>query len=120
MGDSKLNTFPNQQLQTFMLLKDIYKIRNNTDSAYKYTSLTLNRKDSIYNADKTRSVQRAELEQQMKSAAIENERKAYETRVKMYALIAALVVVLLIVFILIRNNAISKKQTKKLKKHIRN
>ena len=116
MAANNLNTFPNQQLQTFMLLKDIYKIRNNTDSAYKYTSLTLNVKDSIYDADKTRAVQRAELEQHMKSAAIENERKAYEARVKIYALIAALVVVLLIVFILIRNNRHKQNANRKIEK----
>src|SRR5699024_2518093 len=70
------NTFPDQQVQTFSLLKDLYKMRNKKDSAYKYTGLVLQLKDSIYNAEKIRAVQWAELEQQMKARELENEKLA--------------------------------------------
>ncbi|TKK66205.1 GHKL domain-containing protein [Ilyomonas limi] len=109
MHASKINSFVEEKLQTLDLLKDIYAKKNNTDSAYKYTSLTLNLRDSIYNANKTKAVQRAELEQQMRTVALENEKKSYETRSKIYALIAALLVFLLIVFILIRHNRHKQK-----------
>jgi signal transduction histidine kinase len=98
------NTFPDQQLSTFDLLKNIYRGKNNIDSAYKYTLLTLNLRDSIYNADKTRSVQRTELEQEIKTREIENKKKQYENEVKMYALISGFAIVLLVAFFLYRNN----------------
>jgi two-component system, NtrC family, sensor kinase len=71
---------------------------------HKYTLLTLNLRDSIYNADKTRSVQRTELEQEIKTREIENKKKQYENEVKMYALISGFAIVLLIAFFLYRNN----------------
>ncbi len=104
------NTFPDQQAQTYRLLMDLYKIRNNPDSAYKYTALTLQLKDSIYAAEKIRAVQRAQLEQQMKMLQIEKERTAYQNRVKVYALIAIVLVILLIAVLLYNNNR-RKQQT---------
>lgn len=73
------NTFPDQQLATFDIMQNIYRLRNQFDSAYQYARLTLFLKDSIYSADKTRSVGRAELEQEIKAREVENEKMLMKT-----------------------------------------
>jgi len=103
------NTFPDQQLSTFDLLGNIYRIQNNIDSAYRYTLLTLKLRDSIFSADKTRAVQRTELEQEIKTREIENEKNKYKNQVKIYTLISGLGIFLLIAFFLYRNNRHKQK-----------
>ncbi len=98
------NTFPDQQVQTFTLLKNLYKIKNNRDSVYKFTSLVLHMKDSIYSAEKIRAVQRAELEQHLRRNEIEREKVAYENRIRLFVLIAIVLSFLMIAFILYRSN----------------
>jgi signal transduction histidine kinase len=98
------NTFPDQQFTVYDLLRNIYRIEDNVDSAYKYMSLTLNLKDSIYSADKARAVQRTEMEQELKTRELEDERNKYENRLKVYALSSGLGVLLIVAFILYRNN----------------
>jgi two-component system NtrC family sensor kinase len=98
------NTFPDQQFIVYDLFRNIYRIEDNVDSAYKYMSLTLNLKDSIFSADKARAVQRTEMEQELKTRELEDERNKYENRLKVYALISGLGVLLIVAFILYRNN----------------
>ncbi len=114
LHSSGFNTFPEQQILAYTLLMNLYKIKNNTDSAYKYTSLTLGLRDSVYTAEKTRAAQRLQLEEQMKTLQIINERKAYKIRIKLYALIAILIVILLIAILLYSNNRQKQRTNREL------
>lgn len=110
------NTFPDQQVQTFTLLKNLYKVKNNKDSVYKYTSWVLQMKDSIYSAEKIRAVQRLQLEQHLRMSEIEREKAVYENRVKLFVLIAILLFFLIVAFILYKNNRRKQKANTLLKR----
>jgi signal transduction histidine kinase len=101
MLSHNFDAFPDLRLQTFTLLKNLYAKRNSVDSAYKYISLSLNLKDSIFNADKIKGVQRAELEQEALAREVKT---AIQNRVKIYSLVAGMVVFLVIALLLWRNN----------------
>ncbi len=101
MQSHNFDAFPDQQLQTFTLLKNLYAKRNSIDSAYKYITLSLNLKDSIFSADKIKGVQRAELEQEALTREVKT---AFQNGVKIYSLVAGMVVFLVIALLLWRNN----------------
>lgn len=83
------------------------------DSAYYYLRLSVTLKDSLYNTDKIRqiqilgfneSVRRQQLEQQAREA-----KKNFESRVKIYGLIAAMAVFIILVIVQYRNNRQKQK-----------
>ena len=90
------------------LLADLYNIKQEPDSAYKYLQLSVQLKDSLFNADKQKQLQSltfTESMRQQQEAQKEREAKQkYETRMKMYGLIGGILVLLLFAIILFRNN----------------
>jgi len=95
------------------LVAELYKANNQPDSAYKYLLLSVTLKDSLYNTDRVRqfqtlgfneTVRRQQLEQQSREA-----KQKYDTRVKMYALVAGMLAVALVAFMLYRNNKHKQK-----------
>jgi two-component system, NtrC family, sensor kinase len=95
------------------LLADLYKANNQLDSAYKYLHLSISLKDSLYTTDKIRQFQTlgfnedARLQQQEQLR--KDEKKQFETRLKMYGLIAGMAGFLVLAFILYRNNKQKQK-----------
>ena len=95
------------------ILADIYRTNNQLDSAYKYLYLSVTLKDSLFNVDKVRQFQtltfnessrRLQLEQQSKE-----EKQKYETKIKIYGLVAGLIIFLIVALILYRNNRHKQK-----------
>jgi two-component system, NtrC family, sensor kinase len=95
------------------LVAELYKANNQPDSAYKYLLLSVTLKDGLYNTDRVRqfqtlgfneAVRRQQLEQQSKEA-----KQKYDTRVKMYVLVAGMLAVAMVAFVLYRNNKHKQK-----------
>jgi two-component system, NtrC family, sensor kinase len=95
------------------LVAELYQANNQPDSAYKYLHLSVTLKDSLYNTDRIRqfqtlgfneAVRRQQLEQQSREA-----KQQYDTRVKIYGLIAGILAVMIVAFMLYRNNKHKQK-----------
>ncbi len=90
------------------LLADLYKIKGQPDSAYKYLQLSVELKDSLFNLDKQRQFQSLTFtestRQQQEEQKIKEARRKFETQMKMYGLIGGMAVLLFFAIILYRNN----------------
>ncbi len=102
------------------LVAELYYANGQPDSAYKYLQLSVSLKDSLYNTDKIRQFQtltfnetgrRRQLDQQSKEA-----QRRYQTKLKMYGLIAGMVLFLVLAFVLYRNNIKKQKANNLLEK----
>jgi two-component system NtrC family sensor kinase len=108
----------NRELYQYMpeassLLKDIYKLSNQKDSAFKYQEIMLEAKDSLSSQDKVKQMQLLGFSEQLKQQELITEKEAYRNKIKMYGVIAASAIFLLIAIILWRNNL--RKQRDKTK-----
>ncbi|MET0462364.1 MAG: tetratricopeptide repeat protein [Chitinophagaceae bacterium] len=74
------------------------------DSAYKYLRLTVQAKDSVYNADKATQLESIRVRERDKQRELEQARAEFKNKVRTYGLIAGLAIVLIIGLILFRNN----------------
>jgi len=101
-------------LLAYGTMSDAYKLRNDIDSAYKYIILQAKLNDSLKNAriDKLTEFQNFAFNEQLRSKKAEEERTAYQSKIKISALIAGLAVLLLIGIMLFRNNRQKQKANK--------
>ena len=90
--------YPLAILDAVTLLSKIYKSKNNLDSTVKYMGLSILIKDSLFNREKIREVQNVSFNEQMRQQEIQQEQEQFKSRLKIFALIAAIVVFLLITF----------------------
>jgi two-component system NtrC family sensor kinase len=95
------------------LLAELYKDNHQIDSAYKYLSLSVSLKDSLYSTDKVRQFQSLTFNEAMRVQQVEQknkeEQQRYQTRVKMYGLILGIAGLFTLAIVLYRNN--KSKQT---------
>jgi len=102
------------------LLADIYHLNKQPDSAYKYLSLSVQLNDSILGTEKLAQIQNINLRESLQKIQLEHSKKEaikeYQSRIKMYSLIASIIVLLSVVFILYRNSRQRKLANKKIKK----
>ena len=107
------NSFPAQSLDASILLKDLYTQIGSIDSAFKYQSLALSLKDSLFNQEKIRAGQNLSFNEFQRQAAIkaavEAEKIKYQNRIKIYVLLAGLGLFLIIGLLLYRNNRQKQK-----------
>ncbi len=112
LGASKLQGFDVMQAAA-NLLRKTYEKHGNYAKALYYNDLAIAARDSVSGAEKVREVQnltfKEEQRQQKILQEIETKRVAYQTRVKIYSLLAVLAGVLLLAFILHRNNQQKQK-----------
>jgi signal transduction histidine kinase len=101
---SKQITLKNQLLRSYQYLASLYKDTGPIDSAYKYLTLTVNTKDSIYSNEKTKQVELITVREQNRQREIEQQKLDLQNKIKIYALIAGLIVFTFIGFILFRNS----------------
>ena len=92
----------------YPLLANLYKSSNQLDSAYRYLDLSVALKDSLYNSDKLKQFQsltfnETSRKQQLEQQAIVAKRQ-YDTKIKMFGLIAGMAAILIIAFVLYGNN----------------
>lgn len=97
-------------------LADAYLLNGQRDSAFKYYQLSQLAKDSIYKArmNSLAEFQSLSLREQLRLRDVEKEQALYQSRVRTYGLIAALVVFSLIALILYRNNRQKQKANQQL------
>ncbi|MEO6852113.1 MAG: ATP-binding protein, partial [Mucilaginibacter sp.] len=98
----------------YELLYKSYQLRRQTDSAYKYSTLTLAAKDSV---NRSRLVnlsdfQNLSLKEQMRVQYLEKEKVIYQARIRTYAMLIALLVLLIIALIFYRNYRHKQKANK--------
>ena len=85
-------------------LADVYKLKNSTDSAFKYLELSSAMKDSIYSAEKHKEFQSAVFNEQLRQIESAERQEELKNQIIMYALIGGLIVFLIIALLLYRNN----------------
>jgi signal transduction histidine kinase len=95
-----------------------YQLRNQFDSAYKYQGLTLAANDS---SNKSRIKNLAEFQnvgfkEQLRLRDVEKEKLAYQSKIRMYTMLAGIGVFMLIAFLLYRNNRNRQKANTQLQK----
>ncbi|HVW15884.1 MAG TPA: ATP-binding protein [Mucilaginibacter sp.] len=98
----------------YQKLCDSYKLRGQTDSAYKYANLALAAKDRLYKIyiENLAQFQSLSLKEQLRLQNLEKEKALYQSRVRTYGLLAGLFVFLAIAVILYRNNRQKHKANK--------
>ncbi len=88
---------------------DYYKSIGKLDSALKYKELQDIGMDSLLNARKISALQNRFFEEEMRKKDLVDQQQQFQSRIKLYAALAALIVFLLVGFILYRNNRQKQK-----------
>ena len=96
-------------LEAVRNLAKAYKLKDNKDSALKYTELNLDLQDSIFSAEKIRELQNVVFGERIKKQEISAAEANYKNKLKLYALAFGLLIVILIAGIFWRNNYHRKK-----------
>jgi signal transduction histidine kinase len=91
------------------LLADLFKIKDQPDSALVYTALSSAIKDSLYGYKKIQELERILLSEQERQRQLQDEQEQLRQKYKIIALIAALCIFLVIGIILFRNNKRKQK-----------
>ena len=90
----------------YQKLYESYQLRGQADSAYKYVRAALAAKDKGYNTstENLAQFQSLSLKEQLRLQNLDKEKALYQSRVRVYALVAGLSILLIIAAILYRNN----------------
>jgi two-component system NtrC family sensor kinase len=106
----------------YQKLYDSYKLRGQTDSAYKYAGLALAAKDKVNNIriENLAQFQSLSIKEQLRLQNLDKEKALYQSRIRTYALLAGLGVFLVIALILYRNNRQKHKANKVLESTLTN
>jgi signal transduction histidine kinase len=107
-------------ITAYNFLFSIYTLRNNIDSAFKYQGLAMASKDSLNDAEKIKQFQNIGFDEQLRLQQLEEEKAAFQNRVKIFAMLTGLSVFLLIALILYRNNRQKQKTNLILEKTLSN
>ena len=108
--------FFKQVLETSIFLTDIFAVQKRFDSAYTYQKLSINTKDSLYNAEAERKVQNMKLQEQQRQNLIETAQIKFRNKIKLYAATFLAIVLLVTALIFARNYKRKKKDNALLKK----
>ena len=92
--------------EAYDALYQSYKLNGKTDSAYKYQSLALIAKDSVFNATSKSltDYQKLSFKAQIHLQELEKEKEGIQTKIRTYVLLAAIGVLVLLAGIFYRNN----------------
>jgi signal transduction histidine kinase len=101
--------FKDQLQRAYEYLSRSFDKTDTPDSAFKYLQLAVTVKDSLYNSEKTKTVQRIVAREQTRLQEIEKERLNFQNKTRMYGLISGLLILGAIVFLLYRNNRQKQK-----------
>ncbi|HLG38138.1 MAG TPA: hypothetical protein VI461_00670, partial [Chitinophagaceae bacterium] len=96
----------------------VYKLRGETDSAYKYMNLALRSKDSLsnYGIKSSAGFQGLFLREQIRLKEMEKEKIQVANRVRTWSMLAGITVLLLLAIIIYRNNRQKQKAKIKIEK----
>ena len=96
------------------LLSTLYEPKDTRESL-RYLKIADAYKDSLFGAASSQSIQTLVAHEEERQNQVENDRLAYQNRLRQYALMAGLTILLLIAFFLYRNNRKEKKAKNVLK-----
>jgi two-component system NtrC family sensor kinase len=112
----KTANFPELRWYSSEILKNLYKLNNNLDSAFKYQEMMISSKDSMFNSDKIRQFKDIDFDEKLQQHEIERTQEQLQNKIKVYILFAASGVFLIIAFILWRTNLQKQKSKVKIEK----
>ena len=108
---SKLNN-PNIALQAAGLKRRLFEKQNLTDSAYFYLAAETKIRDVIFNQANQNIIQALAFKEQMRGIEEEGKKAAYQTQLKLYALLGGIGIFSIVALLLYRNNLSRKKANK--------
>ncbi len=100
---------PDLLLRSYTELAAFYKSVNNSDSAVKYQGLIIGVKDSVFNARQTQQFNNIDAYEQQRKQELQEARKSFHNRLRLYGLSVGLLVFLLLSVVLWHNNRQRKK-----------
>ena len=109
LSKSRFTSFQRGAFNVITILAEDYKLKNKKDSVIKYLELSIALNDSLFNKQKTRTIQNLTFNEQLQQQEIEAAKIEYQNQVKMYVMLVSLIIFLLIAFILWRNNGRKQK-----------
>jgi len=101
-------------------LRQVYDLKNQTDSAYYYSRKASEINALIFSQNNNNKIQALGFKEQLRSFEEQNREAAYINQLKQYGLMIGLAVILLIAFILYRNNRQQQKTNKTLNQTLSN
>jgi two-component system NtrC family sensor kinase len=102
-------TFPGLSLDASNLLSSLYESKGSIDSAFKYQKISNTLRDTLFNKEKIQQVQNFTFVEKLRQKDLDQEKTAYQNKVKLYALLAGLSSMILFAVFLIRNNRQKQK-----------
>jgi len=93
------------------LLSDLYEGVDNNES-FRYYKMTMEAKDSLFNAEKVKQVQNLGFLEQQRIQAIEDARVDFRNKMRLYGLLSLLAAFLVIAVLLFRNNRNKQRANK--------
>jgi signal transduction histidine kinase len=101
--------FKDQLQRAYEYLSSSFEETGTPDSALKYLRLAETIKDSLYNSDKTKSLQGIVAREQTRLLEMEKEKLQFQNKIRIFGLIAGLLTFGIIAFLLYRNNRQKQK-----------
>ncbi|WP_305791897.1 ATP-binding protein [Spirosoma foliorum] len=101
-------------LTSSQLLTNLYQDLNRPDSAYKYQSIMIIARDSLFSQQKFNQIQTTLIEEQQRVQQLQDEKSLFESRVKIYGLLGMVAVLLLLAGVFYRNNRQKQKANEEL------
>jgi two-component system NtrC family sensor kinase len=96
-------------LKASTFLKDFFKEKNKLDSAFRYQEIETVAKDRMLDLEKIKKVQSISFEEQQRLQELEAQKREYQNKIKLYALIISSIVFLFVAIFLYRNNRRKQK-----------
>ena len=98
-----------KSVEASTILTDLYTGNRITDSAFKYQSIMVAAKASLFSKGKIMQMQNISFNEQMRQDEIKSEREKFLSQIKLYALLGVLFIFLLVALLLWRNNRNKQK-----------
>ncbi|GAA4011343.1 hypothetical protein GCM10022408_24700 [Hymenobacter fastidiosus] len=100
---ARANGFLRGVLNSSTLLTQAFKVRGPIDSAFKYQSLMLAMKDTLFGQEKVMRLQNITYTERQRAQQTAAEQQALKARYRLYGLLAGLAVLLVFIGLLVRN-----------------
>jgi two-component system, NtrC family, sensor kinase len=101
--------YPDIELKAVEQLANAFKSLNQRDSSYKYLQLWIDVKNSSLNSETTRQFENVQNNQQLQERELVAAHERYQTRMKLFGLLAGITALLIFTLLLMWNNKQKKK-----------
>ena len=95
-------------------LAQVYPMLNQTDSAYKYQTIMLAARDSLFGQPKINQIQTTLIEEQQRVLVLQAEKSRFESNIKIYALLGLVLLVVAIAGVLFQNDQQKQRANRQL------